>query len=402
MKRKFDEVRIKNLKMIDKASINIDSFMISNKTIEMMWELYQDKVVNLKVNYLSFYKQPGTEISNETVEVLNKINPNFIFIEFLNRSFDDIKQSFSFNSAQLMIYFKNYESLFFKIKLWNTKVLIFDYEINQKFFMHCNSIVFHIEKQGFKGMDILKADKNNRWDFDCIYIPFASVWQLEGFGFKTVSSSQELLSKLAHLDTKEQTKANGFVLPIKHLYQTDFILDDNVINRFNTNQAVTDEILKTNRLNWEVEFFDDILEIAQLLPNSFRRIDYSFDNWDSIHIARHSDIKALNEINIEQLRFSEIFIDHILSPEEYKFVWRLLTSDRTKFSLFKVRLYFNLLSESLNVLSLCADCLELNSIVLGYFNIDVKIDKEIIDKAVKEFKKKFKIINDFELTHLEN
>ena len=91
---------LNNKSFIQKAEVHINKLRISDKTIEIFREFPEFKLENLKVDELSLtmYKK---KLSNKSIEVLNKINPQSYFIYNLNWNYDDLKLLLLMNSINL-------------------------------------------------------------------------------------------------------------------------------------------------------------------------------------------------------------------------------------------------------------------------------------------------------------
>ena len=58
----------------------------------------------------------------------------------------------------------------------------------------------------------------------------------------------------------------------------------------------------------------------------------------------------------------------------------------------KAEIYFEKLSDAVSILSLCTECPQLTDIKFIYFYADIENEKEEIDYAIKEFRRKFGFI----------
>ena len=102
------------------------------------------------------------KISIETIEVLNEIKLNTIFIEKLNNSFENAKMCLNLNSMTIEVLFENSWKTVWRLELWNTPVLLFDSESNQKLHFLCESVEFKVNEDGFKEIVLLKANERNQ------------------------------------------------------------------------------------------------------------------------------------------------------------------------------------------------------------------------------------------------
>ena len=55
--------------------------------------------------------------------------------------------------------FKNSWKPVWRLELWNTPILIFDSESNQKIHFLCESVAFDVDEDGFKEIVLLEANK---------------------------------------------------------------------------------------------------------------------------------------------------------------------------------------------------------------------------------------------------
>ena len=156
-------------------------------------------------------------------------------------------------------------------------------------------------------------------------------------------------------------------------------------------------MLSAKLVYWNFKYIDNLLKIKELFPNSAPRLIYSFDNMFKKSIAKNEGTEWNGDLDLTELAFSDISIIHKLLPEEFDFVVKLLRSNKTKFRVWNIGLAFNLLSDCLLALSLCAECPEIETINFQYRESDVENGQKTISSAVKEFRKKMGFIQNFEL-----
>ena len=135
-----------------------------------------------------------------------------------------------------------------------------------------------------------------------------------------------------------------------------------------------------------------LLEINRLLPDDFSHIDFKYYYLRSIEMSDHSFSEIMNIPDLLNLKFIEISNSFLLSPDEFQFLWKVLSSKNTRFNLTRINLKFNLLSECLTVLSLCSDCPELKSVLFKYWEADAENEDEAVEQAQREFRQKFGFI----------
>ena len=123
-------------------------------------------------------------------------------------------------------------------------------------------------------------------------------------------------------------------------------------------------------------------------------------NWQTAKFSNKNEFEMIDELSLINPILSKIMINHKLSPEEFKLVWKILKSRRTKYSINTIWIIFNVLSECLEVLSLCAECSQLEIIYFHYYKSNKRKEQKSIDIAVKEFTKKFGIIRSLTLKRM--
>ena len=135
-----------------------------------------------------------------------------------------------------------------------------------------------------------------------------------------------------------------------------------------------------------------MLNIKELFPDCASHLIYSFNGSGESSTTKFEGKEWTDDLGLTEFTFSDIIIGHELSPEELNFVKRLLNSRKTKFRVKNVQLKFNLLSECLLVLSLCADCPEIKTISLEYIESDLNNEVKTIKLAIKGLREKFGFI----------
>ena len=279
--------------------------------------------------------------------------------------------------------------------------MLFDLCSNQKLHLTWVSALFEICKERFKNIVLLKKDMNNLNTCDYIFVPLASVNDIKLSKFETVTGSHGLIEQLELLKTESLVNGSGFIVPLQHLDQAYFYGKNELIDWLNTNQNTANRILKARCIDWAVESIDDLFEIKELIFEHISRINYSFIKYGNSFIIETEVDLIENLISIEPI-CSQISIDHRLSRKEFKLVWELLCSRRTRFRLWVVWFQFNLLSEWLTALSLFANCPELDSVQVYYLSSDVENEHDIIENKVIDFRKKFGFIRELIINNIKH
>ena len=185
---------------------------------------------------------------------------------------------------------------------------------------------------------------------------------------------------------------SGFIVPLKNLRDTYFYGKDELVDCLKSSQCIVDEVIKCKNVSWGISYFTDLFEIKEMLSDWYSLFNYSFKNYGKTNIIKRKKEGIINDLNILELKFSSISVHHVLSSEEFKLIWELLISFRVRFSLSYIILKLNLLSECLYVLSLWADCHEIQSLNLEYSESDIVFEQKVIDWAITDFRSKFGFI----------
>ena len=225
--------------------------------------------------------------------------------------------------------------------------------------------------------------------FNCLFIPFEIIWRFSCSELKLILSTHDISKQFAGLNTEQLKETNGFIIPLKYLHKIFFELDDQTVKLFDSSQEVIHQILKARYINWRIYNFGRLLEINKLLTYHFSRINfkYSYSKFDSKE--DESLFEIMNSPDYIEPTFSEVRRNFILPPDELNLVWKLLRSSKTRFNITSVSFKLRLLSECLAVLSLCADCPELESVELWYKEVDKENEQQMIENTKIEFAKKF-------------
>ena len=65
-----------NLEMIDKYSLKIDGFNVSDEKFHKLIELHKDKLAGLQISQFCL-SSPQFQISEESIEIIRKIHPTY-------------------------------------------------------------------------------------------------------------------------------------------------------------------------------------------------------------------------------------------------------------------------------------------------------------------------------------
>ena len=223
----------------------------------------------------------------------------------------------------------------------------------------------------------MKQIKNNS---DWLFIPLLSIEKLMLSKQTNNTSTINYLDKyLSCFDSQFLNKNNGFVVPLKFITCVNFFKNKyDIYNQIELNRIITNTLLRTRKSNMSIEVFDDLLNFKELLPDYVSHITYSLNNLNEETLLWNKGAEIISSLDQIKPKFSSIWISHKLSSEEVELLWELLCSRRTKFCLSEIYANFNDLFECLTVLSLRAECPELNFINFEYSSSDVENEEETI------------------------
>ena len=152
------------------------------------------------------------------------------------------------------------------------------------------------------------------------------------------------------------------------------------------------QLFKVKHIEITIRNLNRLLEIYRLLPDDFSRINFQYLNNHSTEMSENSISEIMDNLDWINWKFIQIHKSTNLSSDEFQFLWKVLSSKRTRFNLTSISLRFSLLSECLTVLSLCSDCSELQHVKLHYFEADAENEDEAVEQAKREFRQKFGFI----------
>ena len=383
-----------NLELTDKFSIKIDSVKITENNFDELRKLYKDKDPNLMIESLTLDHVFEHNLSNKKIEFINKLNPKRLKIHKNVWTDGNIKALTLLNCANVDINFG--DSTNEDIYLWfaNTPIQHFDSNSDQMFIFEWESIKIFIERR-FKsefeknGIEKVKLLKTNTDNF--LFIPLNTIHRIDYLGFREILKIVNINKQFADLGVQHQLKENGLIIPMGYSNRIFIWLYDNNLCYLNQYKDIY-KVFKEKQIELKINKLDRLLKINELFPDDFTRINFEYYNQDKLIIEEYSISEIMDDLDWSNLKFKEICQSNKLSPDEFKFWWMMLRSRRTRFNIISIDLKLSLLSECLNVLSLCLNCPELKSVNLRYEEEDIEYVDEVIENAQRQFRLKFGFI----------
>ena len=383
---------IANLKLIDKASIRIDSLFINKYDLHKMSEFYKDKEINFMLNSLQFDNYYFNNISDEEAKFINKINPKMLTIENIKWTIENIKSLFLLNCADIDVNFDNKIVKDFYLRFIKTPIQLFDFNYNQQLTFELESIKIFIQKNKIKKINLLKANTGN-----FLFIPLDTIGSIYCSGLKEILRLNDTNKQFADLGFQHQFDNNGLIIHMRYSNRIFIELGDDDSNRLNQYIDIY-RIFKEKHLEPTIKNLNIIFEIIKTFPDDFCSIKFRYFNYHPTEMWKHSMTRILESSDVINLKFWKIYWEYMLFPYEFQFWWEMLRSSKTRFRLTSIDLKFNFLSECLTTLSLCSGCPELEFIELKYLE-EVENEDEIVGQAKREFRQKFGFIQRLTIWH---
>ena len=379
-----------HLILFQKVSNKIDLLEIDFRQFSIMDQFIKDHNLNLIVDHLCVYNHNITEMVNESYEIANKINPKIISVYYFPLryfTFENIKALPLLNCTNVnvgpIIENKNYTYII--LSFLSTTIWYCDSKSDQILNFEWESATFGIEFDYFIKITLFETSTSNY-----LVIPIEDIEKVKYSGLKAISSTHELNKQFANLDIKQQKEYSWLIVNLRNLIKVFFGLDEDPIKLSDSSQQVLNQIMKARHIDWMVQDLRELLEVNKLIPDHFSRINFIF----SYFMRRRKNFTSETMINLDYIdpKFSKIKWFDELESNELQLWWKILGSHRTRFNLTSIQLKFKVLSECLTVLSLCAECPELESIHLEYLESDIKNEQQIVEDAKAELRSKNRFI----------
>ena len=373
-----------NLWLIDKASIHIDFLWISDENFQIMSRFFKDQQTNFIIDGIELSNDCKTFLLNEDIEVLNQINPKVLTINQASLTYESIKALTLLKWESINVKLKDNYSPLFKISFFKAPVQLFDSKAKETLSFEWESIVVKVNQNKFNDMVLFSTDT-----IDYLFIPFETINEIQCSKFKEVSTKHGISKKFDNLNIRQKVKTNGIIIPLKCLHKVSFLFLKYMARLFDSNQEFIDKIFKAKYIDWTISYLNEVLEIKNLLPDHFPCINFAYINMNSKRFTEKHLFEIMYRQDYIEWRFSEIRNKSILTSNEFILMWEILNSSRIKFTLTSISLSFETLSECMKVLSLCADCFELDSVDLQYKEAEAETEQETIRIEKAKFMKKF-------------
>ena len=388
-----------NLELTDKFWIQIDSLIIEQNHFDGLRKLYKDKDPNLMIESLFLDYVFEYNRLNEDIEFINKLSPKILRMYWDVWTFKNIKALTLLNCANVDI---NFDVVINKdIYLWfvNTPIQLFDSNSDQMFIFEWESIKLLIEKDDKdefekNGIEEVKLLKTNTGNF--LFIPLDTIHRIEYLGFREISKTDDINKQFADLRLQHQFKEDGLIIPMGYSNRIFIKLEDDNLDYLNKYKDIY-KIFKEKQIELKINKLDRLLKINESFPDDFTHINLIYYNHDKLIIEEYSISKIMDDLDWSNLKFKKVYQLSTLSLDEFKFWWMMLRSRRTRFNITSIDLKLSLLSECLNVLSLCLNCPELKSVNLRYEEEDIEYKDEVIENAQRQFRQEFGFIQELKI-----
>ena len=389
-----------NLELADKFWIQIDSLVIEQIHFNGLRKLYKDKDPNLMIECLYLDYDFESKGLIEDFEFINKISPKILTIKWNIWTIGNIRSVALLNWAN--VYLENNVAINEDIYFWfvNTPIQHFDSDSDQMLIFEWQSIKIFIEKSVYvyddeiNGIEEVKLLKTNTGSF--LFIPLDTIHRIEFLEFKEILKTDDINKQFADLRLQHQFKEDGLIIPMGYSNRIFIKLEDNELDYLNQYKDIY-KIFKEKQIEIKIGSLDTLLEINELIPDDFTRINFKYSDRHSVKIEEYSISEIMDDLDWSNLKFNEIFQSSTVLSDEFQFWWMMLSSRRTRFNVTSIDLKLSLLSECLTVLSLCLNCPELKSVKLKYEEEDIEYVDEVIENAQTQFRQEFGFIQELKI-----
>ena len=221
---------IENMQVIGKASVRIDSFSTSKVNLEVINELYKDDHTNILIDRFELFYDSTKDISNEDIEVLNKIKPKILKIDKISWTLNNIKALTLLNCAEIRFNFNKNYLLLITLSFSNTPVQLFDSESGERQRFEWESIVIETDQNKFKSGVLFKSDT-----IDYLFIPLEAIVKITYSGLKAYSSAHDINKQFANLKPQQYFNSSGLIVPLECMTKVFFQVNHETIELFESN-----------------------------------------------------------------------------------------------------------------------------------------------------------------------
>ena len=325
-------------------------------------------------------------LSNKDIKFINKLSPKILRTDGIILTVQNINAIalLNYTNIDVELGYQSYTNSY----LWfiNTPVQLFDTNSSQRLIIEWQSIKFFIKKNLIKNVKLFKSNNAN-----FLFIPLDIIYRILYSGFKKVFNVDNINKQFVDLGDKHQFNTDGFIVPMRYSDRVFVNLADYGLNFLNQIKDIR-KIFNEKHIELTIAYLWNLLQINRLLTDNLSCINFRYIDNDSTEMSEYLRWKITDNPNWINLKFWEISISCMLSPDEFQFWWKMLHSVKTRFNLNSIELKLKFLSECLTVLSLCSDCPELECIELKYWEADTENENEAVEQAEREFRHKFGFI----------
>ena len=308
---KFNKIKV-NLELADKASLRIDILRIIKRNFNNIRELYKDKDLNFKIKKLHLDYDFENNKSTEDIEFINQISPKILTIRGDKWTVVNIKSLslLNYENVDLNVCFMIKANIYF----WfiNTPIQHFDSKSGQIFTFQWESIKIFIEKYEDEesvsyedeknGIEKVKLLKTNSGNF--LFIPLDIIGNLSYSRFREILNVDDINKQFSDLRVQHQFKENGLIIPMGYSNRIFIYLKDKNLNYLNQYKDIN-KIFNEKQIELIINNFGRLLEIKQLLPDDFSRINFRYINtYDSTDIGEYSVSEIMDDPDWINLKFN--------------------------------------------------------------------------------------------------
>ena len=271
-----------------------------------MREFYKDEHVNLTIQNLELWDRREDFCSDEDIEFINQISPKMVEINANKWTVESIKALTlikNWANIDLSFHYRINERSYLWFK--NTPIQLFDSKSNQMFNFESESInLYFIEKleKEKKVIEEVKLLKTNSGNF--LFIPLDIIGNLSYSRFREILNVDDINKQFSDLRVQHQFKENGLIIPMGYSNRIFIYLYDKILNYLNQYKYIY-KIFNEKQIELTIKSLERLLEIKQLLPDDFSRINFRYINiYDPIDIGEYSVSEIMDDPDWINLKFN--------------------------------------------------------------------------------------------------
>ena len=215
--------------------------------------------------------------------------------------------------------------------------------------------------------------------------------------YKVINDPSEI-EKLNNLFPSSEYSSDPyeFIIPSSSLKKVSMnMIVLKIISKIEKEPNYSKEMYRTNNIDVALSTLDDIFKAKEADPLNYLKFTYNINSYSEYTrlINNETLVYNIDEIEWRDIKLSSIWFRSLISRNEHQLIWKLLTNTKTQFTISSVKLYFEYLSEWIEVLLLLSFWPDIKYVELNYKESDVEDESSSISKTISDFTRVASIIN---------